>query len=379
MEGSNGLQQKLLMQNQLLESIHTMQIDFLNKGISYGWCDEILKNLLVLSNSEMGFICELLHKEDGTPFIISHGITNIAWNDQTRRFFDEHYKKGLEFHNFNSLWGYVMTSGEPYIANDPDNDPHRGGYPKEDGHPPLKTFMALPIKGTNDEVIGVMGVANRPEGYDLDMAHFLDTFVSTYGILIEKSRAEEQRKKMEDELRAAKEQAEQLAITDAQTDLYNRRYFNATFCREIGRARREKIFLTFGMIDIDDFKMYNDAYGHQVGDDMLSQLGGLLKSTFRRASDFVFRLGGEEFSFLIPRMTLSEAEAIGERIRTEANKLRTHLDENKSCPGISISMGILVVDMTDNQMDFEEIYGLADKALYRAKAEGKNRIVTVTG
>lgn len=190
----------LILQNKMLESIRVMQLDFMNKGISLGWCDRILENLLKLSQSEFGFICELLHKEDGTPFIRSHGINSVTPNDAMRQFFDKHGQQSLDFYNFNSLWGQAVTTGEVFIANDPDSDPHRGGYPKEQGHPLLNSFMALPIKGSDGNVLGVMGLANRPGGYDESVADFLTPFTSTYGILIESSRETSLRKQLESEL-----------------------------------------------------------------------------------------------------------------------------------------------------------------------------------
>lgn len=192
-------EQSLKQKNKLLESIRIMQGDFLRQGIYYGWCKNTLNNLLCLSESKFGFICELLQKKDGTPFIRSHGISNIAWDEKSRLFYEKHYKNGLEFFNFSSLWGNAITKGEAVIANDPNNDFRQGGYPKEDGHPPLEAFLGLPIKGASGKVVGVMGVANRPNGYDHDIVDFLDPFISTYGILIEKSQIDKQRKKLEEE------------------------------------------------------------------------------------------------------------------------------------------------------------------------------------
>ena len=176
------------LQKKLLESITLLHAEFLKKGIYYGWCDKILETLLNLTNSEFGFICELFYKEDGTPFIKSHGISNIAWNNETRKFYEANVDKGLEFFNFNSIWGQTITSGKSYISNNPDTDPHKGGYPKEHGHPQLKSFVGLPVKDSKSNVVGIMGVANNPKGYDQELIDFLSPFVSTYGMLIEKDR-----------------------------------------------------------------------------------------------------------------------------------------------------------------------------------------------
>jgi len=184
-------------QNRLLKSIVDMQNDFIRRGIYYGWCNNTLENLLFLTESEFGFICELLRKNDGTPYIKSHGITNIAWNDQTRRFYDENKEKGLEFFNFESLWGKAVTTGEPVIANDPDSDYRRGGFLKDSGHPKLKSFLGLPIRGSEGKVVGVIGVANRFNGYDKEIVDFLSPFLTSYGMLIEKYRSDQKRKNLE--------------------------------------------------------------------------------------------------------------------------------------------------------------------------------------
>ncbi|OIO71913.1 MAG: hypothetical protein AUJ56_02950 [Zetaproteobacteria bacterium CG1_02_49_23] len=190
----------LAQQNDMLESIRIMQMDFLNQGISSGWCDRILEKLLKLSQSEFGFICELLHKEDSTPFIRSHGIATLTCNESTRQFIEGHHQTALDFFNFNSLWGQAVTSGEVFIANEPDHNPHRGGYPKEQGHPPLSSFIGLPIKGSDGHVLGVMGLANRSGGYSADDGDFLAPFTSTYGLLIENTRETARRQKLEHEL-----------------------------------------------------------------------------------------------------------------------------------------------------------------------------------
>ena len=187
----------LNLQNKLLESLLVMQNDFIKRGFYYDWCKNTIENLLYLSESEFGFICEYLKKDDGTPYIKSHGISDVAWDAQTRQFYEDHKEKGLEIFNFDSLWGKAITTGEPVIANDPDNDNRRGGYPKEKGHPILKSFLAIPIKGSGGNVVGVIGVANRPNGYDDNVVDFLSPFVSSYGLLIEKYQTEEALKESE--------------------------------------------------------------------------------------------------------------------------------------------------------------------------------------
>ncbi len=88
---------------------------------------------------------------------------------------------------------------------------------------------------------------------------------------------------------------EQISITDDLTDLYNRRYFNQVFGRELKRSQRDAVPLSVAMLDIDFFKKINDHYGHQKGDEVLKQVADLLKKHFARETDVIFRMGGEEF------------------------------------------------------------------------------------
>lgn len=206
LEQHGDLNHKTESQLQLLKSISLLHEVFWDKGIHYGWCNNVIENLLTLSNSEFGFICELFHKEDGTPFIKSHGISNILWSAEVKKLYEENIENGLDFFNFKSIWGNAITTGELYISHTPENDAH--GYSKKQGHPPLKSFMGIPIKDSKDEVVGIVGMANNPNGYTKDLADFLATFVSTYGLLIEKDKIAKQEELNKQALIKVKENAE---------------------------------------------------------------------------------------------------------------------------------------------------------------------------
>ncbi|MHC4512303.1 MAG: GAF domain-containing protein [Planctomycetota bacterium] len=152
--------------------------------------DQLLAKLLNLTDSEYGFIGEVLRDPDGTPYLKTHAITNIAWNEETRRFYEENAPSGLEFRNLDNLFGRVLTTGSTVIANDPDQDPRAGGRPP--GHPPLRRFLGLPIHA-GDTMVGMIGIANRPEGYDEEICSFLRPFLTTCGTLIRALDAERQR------------------------------------------------------------------------------------------------------------------------------------------------------------------------------------------
>jgi len=162
-----------------------------------------------------------------------------------------------------------------------------------------------------------------------------------------------------------------MSITDPLTSLPNRRYLEERLSEEVNRSRRYEQPLSFLMIDIDDFKLYNDRNGHQAGDLALQVTAQELKAALR-AADVASRYGGEEFSVLLPQTTLAEAGVIAERMRDRIE--RTHFPHAKSQPlgAVTISVGVSTFTPTINTA--EQIIWAADRALYSAKHEGKNRI-----
>ncbi|NWG86665.1 MAG: response regulator [Hydrogenophilaceae bacterium] len=168
--------------------------------------DLLLQGLLELSQSAYGFIGEVLYDEQGQPYLKTHALTNIAWNEETRRFYEEQAPQGLEFHNLKTLFGTVMATGEAVISNDPANDPRSGGLPR--GHPTLDAFLGVPIY-YGEELVGMYGVANRAGGYDERLLNFLAPFNATYAAIIEAHRAAVRQERILDDLILAKERAEE--------------------------------------------------------------------------------------------------------------------------------------------------------------------------
>lgn len=170
---------------------------------------------------------------------------------------------------------------------------------------------------------------------------------------------------------------EVLSITDQLTGLYNRRHFNDTFTIEIKRSIRQASLLSFIMLDIDFFKQYNDTYGHQAGDDVLSSLGGLLKKEMKRSEDFAFRLGGEEFGILYTTKTSQSAQEIAERIRKAIENLKIEHKQSKVSDVITASLGMVCVDFSNKlNCDYsrDNLYKITDDELYKAKEGGRNRL-----
>lgn len=152
--------------------------------------DAMLEGLLELTDSDYGFIGEVLRSAEGEPYLRTHAITNIAWDEATRAFYADHAPKGLEFTNLDTLFGSALKTGEPVIANDPERDSRSGGIPA--GHPVLNSFMAIPLYA-GKRMVGLVGVANREGGYDRGIIDALGPFSSTCANLIVEYQNEQQR------------------------------------------------------------------------------------------------------------------------------------------------------------------------------------------
>ena len=183
----------------LLDAVRQIQSSYIGGTDPKNAYEQMLATLLHVTHSAYGFVGEIRHDEAGKPYLKAHAVTNIAWNEETRRLYAENAAQGLEFRNLDTLFGAAITSGEPVIANDPATDPRRGGRPE--GHPPLRCFLGVPLHAGQD-MVGLMGVANRPGGYDEAIVSFLEPLTNACGSVIAAIQADAQQAAVEAELRA---------------------------------------------------------------------------------------------------------------------------------------------------------------------------------
>ena len=189
----------------VLQAITKAQHAYIAQSETAKLFDDMLVDLLEVSESGYGAIGQVLFKEDGAPYFKSHAVTNIAWNEETLRLYEENVAAGLEFHNLKSLFGSVLTTGEVVITNTPQADPRSGGLPP--GHPPMTAFLGAPFFHSG-VMIGMVLLANRPGGYDQQLLEDIGPFLTTCAGIIESHRAEKRREEQERRLIAAKEAAE---------------------------------------------------------------------------------------------------------------------------------------------------------------------------
>lgn len=173
--------------------------------------------------------------------------------------------------------------------------------------------------------------------------------------------------------RLAEEQANHLAMHDPLTGLANRRYFTLKLDREIRRSIRNQTMISLIAVDVDYFKDYNDEFGHFAGDQCLENVAQTLLSYARRPSDLAARLGGDEFFLLLGDTNFAESQKVADEILVAINDLRINFGDSKQ---VTVSMG--VASMIPRQIQHEDfLLQEADRALYRAKLAGRNRVIHI--
>jgi two-component system cell cycle response regulator len=176
-------------------------------------------------------------------------------------------------------------------------------------------------------------------------------------------------KRLADQLAAANARLSELAMTDALTGLANRRAVLDRLSHEFARAQRYRKFIACIMVDIDHFKRINDVHGHPVGDRVIANVAAALRKTIR-VTDLAGRYGGEEFVIVVIETGLEGAIRLGERLRRQV--ARGFLDAPE-LPSVTISVGVATTELSVESP--EALVARADQALYRAKREGRDRVV----
>ncbi len=194
----------------------------------------------------------------------------------------------------------------------------------------------------------------------------------------ERTRSLEARNRELSQLRLTLETANQrlrrLVTVDALTGVANRRHFDRELERELRRSRRDELPLSLIFLDLDEFKKFNDTYGHARGDEVLRSVARTLNETFRRAGDFVARYGGEEFTVVLPGLDPRRAALYAERLRRRIWQ-RAIPFEVATHERVTISAGVATV-LPPTIATPDELLRAADRALYRAKCLGRNQIAS---
>ena len=255
--------------------------------------------------------------------------------------------------------GWVLREGAPLFIDDIERN--ENGFHRR---PKYRTgsFISIPLK-IGEETIGVLNISDKITGevFSEDDLSLLRSFASYASIALERST-----------YYSLAGQLKELSITDSLTGLFNRRYFEERFIEELHRSGRHGLSFSLAMIDIDDFKLFNDTEGHLAGDEVLKYIANSAKECLR-VIDVIARFGGEEFAVIMPQTEKDEAFLVAERIR---NTVKEQFPCARTAfPRDFITVSIGISTFPHDGKERKELIRHADKALYRAKMEGKDRTI----
>lgn len=222
------------------------------------------------------------------------------------------------------------------------------------------SFLSYPII-IDERKLGVLNFTDKAGGtaFDRTDLEMIDAIAPQIAVAIDRT-----------SLREKAGEYEQLSVTDPLTGLLNRRYLEERIAEEIVRSKRHRFSVSLMMLDVDEFKSYNDSYGHPAGDAALRLVGDILKESLRGA-DVAARYGGEEFAILLPQTAADEAMQIAERIRTQV--------ESAEFPSRSVTVSIGIASLTREVDSPRDLISAADVALYAAKNRGRNNVQAFNG
>ena len=257
--------------------------------------------------------------------------------------------------------GKVYEHGMPTLINGAEAIKNYGSAPRS--HYKTSSSLSLPLK-VADEIIGVLNLSDKRSGVSFAQSDIsmLSPFILQVSALLKLCICND-----------TLEEMKKLSMTDALTGLFNRRYFDIRLEEEFLRAKRYNLILSLAILDIDDFKPFNDNEGHIAGDTILKEVAFIMTSAVR-SHDILARFGGEEFAIIMPQTPKAEAYHVAERIREnikrniKATWKKYHKKQLTICGGVAT--------YPDCGPMKEELIRCADKALYRAKNRGKDITVS---
>ena len=291
--------------------------------------------------------------------------------------FGKTFKPGLG----RGITGWVAQTGTSIRTGDVTMEPHYLAVREN-----IRSELCVPIR-FGDAVIGVVNVeSTRAEAYDADDQRLLEIVATQIGLAIQldgvrreaklvTTRIDEMVAQRTREISSRNDSLQKMVTIDSLTEIGNRRGFDSVLALELRRARRSSTPISLLMLDIDDFKAYNDSLGHVAGDACLRRLAKTLAATVSRSGDYLARYGGEEFAVILPNTDAKDAQQVAERLQHRVAMEKIAHAHSRVASNLTLSIGTATVKPHSVDVTEADIVEWADKALYRAKAEGRNRVV----
>lgn len=335
----------------LINQLMVLQDNYIAGKPKKALFDEALKILQELTSSKFGFIGLVEHDKNGAPYLRTHSISDISWDEASREKYAQSYTGGMIFANLDTLFGYTLRAGRQLICNNPASSKHSGGLPK--GHPALTSYMGIPIHG-KDGLTGMISLGNRKGGYNKKLAKIIVPIEKTLSAILD--------------AHLTNSKLETMALHDYLTGLYNRGFFEETLNRLCARPSDPKTSFTLMYLDLDNFKQINDSLGHETGDKVL-QLTAKRIIKIVHANDIVSRIGGDEFTIILHNVHNPQL------IPTIAKRLTNTIANiyNIGKKQITITTSVGVVSFPGSASTPKILLKNVATALYEAKKSGKNQ------
>ncbi|MDA8104576.1 MAG: diguanylate cyclase [Nitrospiraceae bacterium] len=339
-----NLERELLKRNRELMMINTLSGAFISSDNMDLVIENILRKLLLITDFGMGML--LLRENDSFRLKTSSGLSSDL-------------QRAVEEGVLQELCSETLRRGEPLDIIESSRlvkiEPLvRDGV----------VFLLVVPLASEKRTVGFLLLASRSERekqFDFDLASLLSLLGNHISLIIDKVRVFEETRR--------------LSITDGLTGLFNTRYLYSQLDVEIARVNRYGGSCSVVLFDIDNFKTLNDTYGHQAGDDVLHELAEIFRRVSREA-DIVVRYGGEEFIIILPNTYEEDAIYLADRIRRDVGQ-NIFLADKGGVTSVTLSGGIASYPL--NASDARALLNAADRALYAAKASGKNRVLCYKG
>lgn len=390
----------LMANNKIIGNINgnTDKIKTISQMLNYMLNEEFEKKLLAIDTlekyEELNFLSDISHqlsscltfqeimevvKIETEKLLKSYQISFMLLNKKGELdiYSYEGKKVSKSKGSIECITGYVLRSGKAEIVNNVNQDSR---YIKHNSK--TQSLICAPLNVQN-KTIGVIKVShNELVTYTSEQLKLFTSLTSQaaiaiqstqyYNQLIEYSQTLEQKViERTQELEVVTKQLEYLATVDELSQVYNRRYFNEYLAREWRRLARERKFISLILCDIDYFKLYNDYYYHQAGDDCLYKVAQCIKNLVKRPADLVARFGGEEFVIILSDTNRLGAEKVAQEICWAVNNLKIDHFCSKCSSYVTVSLGVATTIPTQ-KVSSQKLIKTADTALYQAKDKGRN-------
>jgi diguanylate cyclase (GGDEF)-like protein len=348
---------------------YQLQQELYRKFDQFAVISELTKSITPIHDYEkllqaiLDMSAELLKAEQGSLMLIDYE-TDALLLEAKKGIIDGVAEK-LRINWGEGIAGKVAQSGEPILVENLENDPRILQMNRR--HYKTRSFVSIPLK-IDDRIIGVLNLSDKSTGevFNKEDLKLIQSFATHAAVIMERNvfinKTEELKK---------------LTITDALTGLLNRRYLHERLKDELARSARHGHTFGLLMLDLDGFKHCNDTLGHPFGDKVLKAMADTLLNVVR-SIDIVARYGGDEFMIILPETVKSVAIEIAERILSNVSEKVVHVSDAPGSRSYSMTTSIGIACYPEHGKSVEVLLENVDKALYRAKHEGKNRVEVFT-